>query len=200
MPVIKEAIAAGQYEYPKGLFFGGTKPSESTQLIRDHLASWIGEVDRIVHLDLHTGLGRFADYRLLLENDTPTQQRLWLESTFGKEWVERPRADGTSYQARGTIGQSLARQMAGRTYRFATVEFGTHGPIRVLAALRAENRVHHYARDPGKFAWVASELRECFCPRSPRWRRAVIEKSLALLERGQQGLSRDVDPDRAGRG
>ena len=43
MPSLKEAIVTGQYEYPKGLFFGGFEPSQSQlilkELLMEHLAT-----------------------------------------------------------------------------------------------------------------------------------------------------------------
>ena len=66
MPAIKAAVAGGQYEYPTGLFFGGHGPCESTRMIQDNIASWIGDARQIIHLDFHSGLGDFADYRLVV--------------------------------------------------------------------------------------------------------------------------------------
>jgi hypothetical protein len=188
LPAIKQAIASGQYEYPRGLFYGGKQAGASTLLLRHHMDSWIGDAKQIVHLDLHTGLGKFADYRLLLESDAGSEEGEWFARVLGEQVIERPRAEGTFYQARGTLGRSLSHQLNKRRFRFATVEFGTYGLVRVLAALRAENRVHHYAGDRSKFAWVENELRECFCPKSPRWRRAVVNKSLAILDRCTDAL------------
>jgi hypothetical protein len=193
LPVIKQAIASGQYEYPKGLFFGGKQACASTLLLRDHIDSWVGDASQIVHLDLHTGLGRFADYRLLLDGDAGPEEAEWFASVFGEQLVERFTADGTAYRARGTLGRSLTHQLRKRRYRFATVEFGTYGLVRVLAALRAENRVHHYASDRNRFAWVENELRECFCPKSLRWRRAVVDKSMTILDRCTQALGSDLE-------
>ncbi|WP_254509693.1 M14 family metallopeptidase [Anatilimnocola floriformis] len=60
MPRLKQAIAAGQYEFPQGLFFGGKQPGETQQLLLAHLPDWVAGAPRVVHFDLHSGLGRRA--------------------------------------------------------------------------------------------------------------------------------------------
>ena len=52
------SIAQGQYDFPQGLFFGGSKPSKSYEVLQKELKNWIGDVDRIMLLDFHTGLGK----------------------------------------------------------------------------------------------------------------------------------------------
>ncbi len=67
MAPLKRAIAGGQYVNPKGLFFGGHRleqgPAAFQQYLDDHLAG----VERIVAIDIHTGLGRFGHDRLLVD-------------------------------------------------------------------------------------------------------------------------------------
>lgn len=54
---IKSAIAGGQYAFPKGLFFGGTTPSQAICIVQENCDSWIGGGDVVLHIDLHSGLG-----------------------------------------------------------------------------------------------------------------------------------------------
>jgi hypothetical protein len=184
LPAIKEAVASGQYEYPQGLFFGGDGPTASALILREHYASWTGDANNILHLDLHTGLGRFAEYRMLLESGVPAEDAAWFARVFGRELVELGKSDGTAYAARGTLGSWVTRHMSDRDVRFATVDFGTHGLVRVLAALRAENRAHHYQQRRTETALFKKELRECFCPACPRWRKQVITDGVAVLAKG----------------
>ena len=73
--------------------------------------------------------------------------------------------------------------MQGRRFRFAVAEFGTYPVIRVLGALRAENRAHFYCRpDEPAYRRAKEELLECFCPRSRRWREMVVERGVRLIE------------------
>ena len=98
---LKNSVAQGQYEYPHGLFFGGKGPSESAQVILAHLPAWIGDVQKITHLDLHTGLGRWGSY--VIAGDQGLDDTSWerLAQTFGHRWVQSLNQEGILYTIRG---------------------------------------------------------------------------------------------------
>lgn len=180
LSVLQNAVATGQYEHPAGLFFGGREAAASTRLIRERFWEWTRAAEEVVHLDVHTGLGGYADYRLLIE--PPHAHDLgWYRSRFDPERVA-PVGDDTPYAARGVMGAWLARQAGVRRYRFACLEFGTYAPLRVLAALRAENRAHHHSA-PGAAAYERAkrELVECFCPAPRLWRRKALGRALEVI-------------------
>ena len=181
LSALQNAVATGQYEHPAGLFFGGRASAASTRLIKERFRDWTRAAEEVVHLDLHTGLGGYADYRLLIE--PPHVHDLdWYRSRFDPQRVA-PVGDDTPYAARGVMGAWLALQPGSRGYRFACLEFGTYAALRVLAALRAENRAHHHSR-PGSraYCWAKRRLVECFCPASPFWRRKALGRALEVIE------------------
>ena len=180
LSVLQDAVATGQYEHPRGLFFGGRETAASTRLVQEGFWDWTREAEQVVHLDLHTGLGRYADYRLLIE--PPHVHDLgWYRVRFDPERVVAVGGD-TPYAARGVMGAWLARHAGRRAYRFACLEFGTYGPLSVLAALRAENRAHHHSM-PGASAHGRARraLVECFCPASRLWRRKALGRALEVV-------------------
>ena len=48
---VKQAVAGGQHEFPRGLFFAGKGPGASHRLVDGAIDGWIGPAARIVHLD-----------------------------------------------------------------------------------------------------------------------------------------------------
>ena len=66
MAALKQSIAAGQYEYPRGIFYGGSEPSRAMEVIGENCDQWIGSAQKILHVDFHSGLGDFGEYRLML--------------------------------------------------------------------------------------------------------------------------------------
>ncbi|QVL32589.1 DUF2817 domain-containing protein [Telmatocola sphagniphila] len=188
LPALKEAIVTGQYEFPKGLFFGGARPCITQQILKAKLADWIGESSEIMHLDFHTGLGPWSTYKLLLDVSMPPSQVSYLNEIFGAPNIEVSRASGVSYKTRGGFGPWLASQFPDRRYFYLCAEFGTYGPIRVLGALRAENQAHHWSRDTGKSQDRTKRvLQDTFCPNSPQWRAQVLRDSRALVNRAIDG-------------
>ncbi len=177
--VLRTAEASGQYEDQNGLFFGGYVRSESTALIQSHFWSWTDGSKAVVHLDLHTGLGPFADYQLFVEQPHACHLQ-WYWTHFDYERVVSV-AERGQYYAEGVMGAWLARHSP-VDYRFACLELGTHQMIRVLAALREENRVHHYGSpETPVHSRVKKELLECFCPRSHLWRRKATRCALDVI-------------------
>ena len=43
LPKLKQVLAEGQFEFPKGLFFGGKEPSWTMQIFQQRLREWVGE-------------------------------------------------------------------------------------------------------------------------------------------------------------
>ena len=189
LPALKNAVAGGQHRFPRGLFFGGHGPAQSTRIVQRWLPGWLGTARRVLHVDLHSGLGAHGRYRLLLVESARSPEIEWYRDTFGPERVEPLDADGTAYEASGTLGGWATRHDADTRYRFVGAEFGTYPIVRVLGALRAENRTHFFGRpDTGAHARAKAQLLECFCPRSTRWRELVVDQGLAIIDRAVRAL------------
>jgi hypothetical protein len=60
-------------------------------------------------------------------------------------------------------------------------EFGTYHSVRVLHALREENRWHQHGGGTVEHP-TKSELKEFFCPEDEAWRKAVLARGKELLQ------------------
>jgi hypothetical protein len=179
MSSLKQAVAGGQYEYPEGLFFGGKALQPGPQVILDQVADWVGDSPRIVWIDLHTGLGPSATYKLLVGEEEGSSAHRALEARFGAEvqpWDASGK--GVAYRIEGGLGDGLA-QVFGETCTTLTCEFGTHSPLTVLKALRARNRAHHHG---GDLAGAQAQMLEAFCPANARWRKLSVGRGLAVID------------------
>jgi hypothetical protein len=187
---LRQAVAGGQYDYPKGLFYGGAQPSQTQRILAEHLPRWVGGSGRVLHLDLHTGLGRWGKGKLLVDQALSEEQRRQLNGTFGDRWEKSGRV-AIAYQARGSMGNWCAQVLKGTDYLHACAEFGTYGNIKVCASLRAENQAHHWGRPEDTASLRAKqELKEAFCPKSEAWREVVLQDALRLAGLAVEWLSR----------
>jgi len=188
---LQKTLPVGQYEAPSGLFYGGAGDKETTRVLRDRLPAWVKDADLVLHLDYHTGLGGYADYRLLTEDEKGSEQQRWQATHFGEGVIEELGGD-MAYPARGGLLRYFRDHLAGKKYHGLTAEFGTYSPLRVLGALRAENRAHFFdKRDSHSYRWAKQQLLEAFCPADRGWRRAVVAKGWALIE---QAFKACLDP------
>ena len=186
---LKKAVANGQYEFPRGLFYGGREACQSTRIVQQNCEDWLGLSPRVLHLDFHTGLGRFGTCQLLLSKRSAETRYPWFAEAFGAANIQPFRSGGVADPASGLFGDWMEQRFADRNYRFVTPEFGTHPEFRVLKALRGENRAHHFC-SPGsrQYQRIKKELLECFCPRSPSWRRRVMRSGLQVIEQGTAAM------------
>lgn len=181
---LRQAIAGGQYEFPRGLFYGGCETEESLRLFMEVLATpdFGRVVESVVHLDLHCGLGRYERLHLYAEHPAGSAElRRWRE-TFGAEQVTSAwSSQGGGYAASGVLSDVTRRAFAGREVLAATLEAGTYSATRVLHALREENRAHFSGSTT--LARTRTDLRDVFYPVDRAWREALIEQGRALLPR-----------------
>lgn len=193
---VRQAIAGGQFTNPHGLFFGGSHPSRFFEWCEGSWGKIVGSAERVTHLDLHSGLGRYGTARLLLQPGLSDAGRERMRGMFGSACVppvqtppptdRRPSGApyAIGYQAHGTWGSWLQQRFGDRQYEYACTEFGTYSPLRVLAALRDENAAWHLCGpDSPERERAADRLQECFYPGSTRWRVRVRARFLSLLSR-----------------
>jgi hypothetical protein len=192
MRSLKEAIATGQYDFPRGLFFGGAGPEPTQELLRQHLPRWLAGARDVVHLDLHAGLGRRGECRLIVDHALGDDQKARLTQWFGPASFEGEHAREVGYASRGSLGPWLVSQRLAGRYLQAFAEYGTAGAIEVIAGLRAENRAHHWGKpDAPANRSAKTRLKELFCPADPAWRRQVTGHATQLAQSALRGLLDD---------
>jgi hypothetical protein len=187
---LKQAIAGGQFDYPRGLFYGGSAPTATNRIVAGNLGRWLRGCSEVVHLDFHTGLGKPAACKLLIDYDLTDRQRTRLTKWFGPDSFEACDSNLTSYHVRGGFDRWCIAQIPDCDYLHLCAEFGTHGLLRVIAGLRAENQAHHWGK-PGDSATVRAKerLKELFCPASPEWRSRALETGVGLIQSAINCLS-----------
>jgi hypothetical protein len=188
VPTLKVGIVSGQYDFPKGLFFGGRKTARSTCIVQTCYRRWISGAQRVAHIDFHTGLGAFGTYKLRLPVNAVDVE--WYRNWFGAQSVEETASEnGTAHRSTGRMGRWLNRHLGDVDYHYFNAEFGTYSPLHTLGVLRSENRAHFYA-PPGSVAHnrAKASIKECFCPGSKKWRISALRQGLELVDKCVEAL------------
>ena len=185
----RQAIAEGQYEFPRGLFYGGSKLEAGPRLLLDWLKANLAGASYLFGLDVHTGLGGRGAENVILESGVSGTPAAELARALNRPIVDAA-AGQAAYQIRGGLAGAVARTVNTARVDFVVQEMGTYSSLAVLHALREENRCHHYAAagldHPARLA-----LLKAFCPRSSRWRERVVNRGLALLNAAARWTYRD---------
>ena len=182
---LKQAITEGQYVYPKGLFFGGQKLEEGPQKYLQWLETALGHVESVCAIDVHTGLGKSGEDTLLIDagKDDPVYQKL--HSLFGDRIAPWDADQSIAYQINGGHPAAVCRQLGHAKVDFITQEFGTIAGLKVLYALRQENRWHQWGDGHLKHS-SKQGLLDAFGPGTDRWRVAVLHRGIELLQQVQK--------------
>jgi hypothetical protein len=183
LPMLKESIVSGQYDYPQGLFFGGKKLEQGARLYQEWVQEHLGMAERVVALDIHTGLGKSGEDTLLVEEDAYERAR----GLFGDRVAPFDAHRGVAYEIFGGLHLMVPRVLPNARVDFVGQEFGTYNPIHVLHALREENRWHHHGggdvSHPTKTA-----LKEAFCRDQSSWKLKVLRRGRELIKQGVLAL------------
>lgn len=181
---VKQAIAGGQYDHPKGLFYGGKALSDSTKRFAEIVgdATFSG-VEQVIYLDLHTGLGRRGTYKVLVDFDEDSSAFRQLQKWFGRSIVQGNKPQRSiGYRITGSLGDMAVRAFPKATVYPTVLEFGTYPLTRMIAALRAENRAHFFTTaDSAANRRTKAQLREIFFPRAGAWRTSVVAQGLRTI-------------------
>jgi hypothetical protein len=179
---MKNAVAQGQYDFPRGLFYGGAAPTASAQVIAALAPGWAAGTERVLHLDLHTGLGKPGRFALCVDlpSGSPRVERLCNE--LGRQHVQGFDTSGVLYEIRGSLSRFLDRTITHASYDCILAEFGTIPTLDVLLAMRFERRVALFAARDQKLKMEARDrMLAAFCPQSETWRATALKQGHALV-------------------
>jgi Protein of unknown function (DUF2817) len=171
---LQAAISKGQYKYPDGLYYGGTRESWSQMMLRDVLHEELCNVRKLIVIDFHTGLGAHGHGEMISE-DMPSSAAY---RRAKKMWGERVRSseagESVSAPLTGTVDKAVAKFLPKTEVTFAALEVGTL-PVRdVFDALRRDNFLHVHARGRHRDAEkIRRQIRSAFYPDTPKWKRMV---------------------------
>jgi predicted deacylase len=201
MLAFQQALTAGQYTRPEGLFYGGTAPSWSAQtlerLLREQLPA---AVQRVVVLDLHTGMGPAAYGEPILipcARGDLARARAWfgceVRSLAAEESVSVTGGKSVSAELEGTLARGFQAALPEREITFLGLEFGTRPVPEVLTALRADHWVHARAPDDAVRRAAAQRLmREAFYGETAAWQAAVYGRTADFVFRACRALVRSA--------
>jgi predicted deacylase len=189
MTALKVAISGGQYSHPQGLFYGGQTETWSNETLGAITSRYLSNAKRMIFIDFHTGLGRFGNAEIILneEKESPAYQRAleyWgdrVKTTVGGESV--------SVHLQGTLKLAIPKMLPDAEVTAVSLEFGTLQPIPVFWALRAENWLQHHGGQSHPDAFeIKMRLLKAFYPESVEWKlqvwkhgKEVVEQSLVQL-------------------
>ena len=188
-PELQATLTVGQYLHPEGVQFGGQRPEESNRLLREIAAAQARGAARVSWIDFHTGLGPWGEVEMIMESPPDAENFVRAKAWWGDRVRSTKTGESLSAAVHGSIERGLAESLPDCELIVAGAEFGTHDPVRVFSAMRADNWLHgHGDLESEQGVAIKRELLEVFRPEAPDWGARVLDVAAGLLEEARQGI------------
>ncbi|MGP1909913.1 M14 family metallopeptidase [Metabacillus sp. JX24] len=177
---IEQALLTGQYAYPKGVYYGGTKDEPSTAYMKGAFADILKSgYKKIIHIDLHTGYGpRYQMSIFSSSKETMTEKEA--EKAFNYPLVFTPdsedyyvtNGDMTEYFYKLKEDLAPEKELYSTTFEFGTLGDGTAASIQSLKRTIEENQLYfNQAGSKKSEEIVHNRYLELFYPSEEKWRK-----------------------------
>lgn len=178
-PALQQAIAQGQYFYPKGIFYGGTSLAIEAKCLLEFFEHHLTSYSNVLGIDFHTGLGKYKQSSFFLEGDFSADKKKYVENILKTSVIHVEHGKKETYQTKGGLIARLKQLCPDKNFVMVTQEIGTAGPIKIIKALREENYYyqHHFSqRQPS-----AHRLKAVFCPEDDEWKVTAVREGVMAL-------------------
>ncbi|WP_339145574.1 MULTISPECIES: M14 family metallopeptidase [unclassified Sutcliffiella] len=194
---ISEAKGMGQFEFERGVYFGGKGPEESAQFLKSVQKRLLSTYLRVIHMDWHTALGPSNEITMVVSDTDPRDEEelkaLYPLKNIQKFSPEKVKGDSTNHF------HKLKKEEHADTYLFSALfEFGTFGDdkeaeLREFTTILLENQLYWYGAEREEDRqWVLDEFKKMFYPEDGEWRESVLEEARLGFEAvlGREGILR----------
>jgi hypothetical protein len=188
---LQAALTCGQYTHPAGMQFGGVGEEESNRLLRRIMRAETRGARRIAWIDLHTGLGPFAEYEMISQAAIHAPAYLRGRRWYGAAARSTVAGDSVTPHLHGDVLDGVLSEFGdGAEITPFAPEFGTYDLRRVFFAMRADNWLHQHG-DPESEQGraIKAELLEVFRPADAEWQSLILERGARILEQTRDGLA-----------
>ncbi|MBI4764293.1 MAG: DUF2817 domain-containing protein [Deltaproteobacteria bacterium] len=183
MRALRDAVLRGQYEFEKGIYYGGNKSEPQKEIIDTILNGAPRDYRAVLALELHTGYGQRNTMHLFPNPQKDQRIKGAMEEVFKGykvDWGDQ----GDFYQTTGDLMGYLEKTIAPKMFFVPMVfEFGTMdsqttmGSIRSIHAVILENQGIQFGYDSDEARKeIKDRFREAYYPSSPEWRSEVIRQ------------------------
>ncbi len=183
MGTLRESILKGQYEFPKGVYYGGREFSPRKAEIEKLIVKSATGSTHVFIMDLHTGYGARNRLHYFPNPITDTRNLAATKKVFEGYHVDW--GDSADfYVTTGDFTDYIEKLFPGKTVIRMTAEYGTMdsqttlGSIKSLKITIMENQAFHYGgksyRDTVK---VKKQFDEMYYPSSKEWRSEIMRQT-----------------------
>lgn len=197
MDPLRQAILQGQYDFEKGIYYGGNDFSPQKGIMETVFRE-AGKGQKLVLLiDLHTGFGERGTAHLFPNVPRKQKTKELTEKIFAGYQIDWGDSDDF-YSTYGDFSDFGGKVMGDMTeYVPMTLEYGTmnsqdtKGSIESIRLSILENQSFQYGCTQERFCeTIRQQYHELFFPTSPAWRTKVMVDSEKLISDAMEKMNR----------
>lgn len=185
---LRQAILQGQFEFPKGIFYGGTEKNPLQTALEKFLLPLMKKRKHVFLFDIHTGYGERGVLHLFAGDVAKTDRNNFQKYFQGHniDWNDHKdfyKTSGDLVNWIKSIGDSGSQIIP------ITLEFGTSdsqtliGSILSLETMVLENQLyHHNSTKPQHAQEIKFMFEELFAPSDTNWQKQVNEFGMIFLK------------------
>ena len=181
---ISDALLGGQYEYPQGVYYGGTDDEASTVFLKDVFTQCLeSSYENIVHIDIHSGYGPRYDM-VIFNSIYETMTEAESQAAFGYDHIIAhdseafyvTTGDTTDFFYRLADSKGTDKTLFSTCFEFGTIGDEFFDTILSLKYTVDENRDHWYPTTNKTSAEIVRQnYLELFYPTETQWREKAVE-------------------------
>jgi hypothetical protein len=181
------AVSGGQYQYPDGLFYGGSKPAWSNQVLRGVLHEHASGRALLGWIDFHTGLGPRGHGEKIYAGLDYAADVARTKAWWGSDVTSFLDGTSTSAPLTGINGTAARDECPNAAFAGIALEYGTYPVETILEAFRAEHWVHQHPKAPkAQREQIKRTLRDMFYIDADDWKQMVYSQAV-------EGCMRAID-------
>lgn len=176
---VTNALVGGQYEYPEGVYYGGTEDSASTVYLKRIFNEIVNSnYDTILYFDIHSGYGSRYDMTIFNSSLDPLTEKEAIEAYGYNNIIAHDSED--FYQTTGDTTEYFYSIANNKNLYATCFEFGTLGNdlLSNIASLKytvEENQNNKYpTTNETSQKIIDAQYMEMFFPSETKWRETAI--------------------------
>ncbi|MBU8893373.1 MAG: DUF2817 domain-containing protein [Bacteroidales bacterium] len=187
MPVLRQAVLQGQYEFPEGLFYGGNDFEPQIENLIPIIDTICKPYNVVFAIDLHTAYGERGKLHLFPNPvEEPVKKRM--EEIFEGLHIDWGDSDDF-YTYSGDFAGYIGKINHDKIFIPMPFEYGTMdsqltiGSIKSLHVMIMENQGEHYGYNSKEDSIkVKSDFLEMYYPSSDAWRSKIMHDTKIVLD------------------
>lgn len=182
MPVLRQAVLQGQYQFAEGLYFGGMSPEPQIEALKPIIEEVIAPYEKVLAIDLHTGYGERGKLHFF-PNPLELEDRLKMEKLFDGFAIDWGDSDDF-YTVTGDFVGFIAALHPEKEFYPMLFEYGTLNSQTTMGSLKSihimilenQGQQHGYMSKEDSIQ-VKADLLEMYYPESENWQNFIMDQT-----------------------